>query len=517
MISAFICEMIPVHLRSSILEKGDLMWRMIVAFVFYFQVVNAFAAERPNIVLINADDLGINDLHCYGRAEHSTPNLDRLAEQGLRFTSAYCAQPICSPSRAALLTGKHPARLHITTFLPGRKDAPTQKLLHPEIKQGLPLEEVTIAEVLRDAGYDTAIVGKWHLGNGKDFAPDKQGFSTVITGKANTEPSATEGSKGEFALANAACEFLAKPRTTPFFLYLAHNTPHIPYAARPDKRVEKTADGKPLWNPDYADVIAAMDESVGVVLKKLDELKLTDNTIVVFVSDNGGLHVPEGDVTKTPATHNTPFRAGKGYLYEGGLRVPLIVRWPGKIRVGTCDFPLNNEDLMPTLLAFAEAPPQTACSGGDFSNELLGKDKFWDSRVSIWHFPHYTNQGSKPGGAVREGPWKMIKNYEDGTMELYNLDKDPGEQNNVIAVHPEIAKSHEQALNQWLTRVGAQINKPNPDFDQAAADKIYKEFDTSKIPLRATAAETAAEYKVWRERMNAAVAGQKRSAKAKDE
>jgi arylsulfatase A len=495
------------------------MRRTFVALVVCLLCTHAFAAEsRPNIVLINADDLGINDLHCYGRAEHSTPNLDKLAEQGLRFTCAYCAQPICSPSRAALLTGKHPARLHLTTFLPGRPNAPTQKVLHPEIKQGLPLEEVTLAEMLRDAGYDTAIAGKWHLGNGPEFAPDKQGFKTVVASKANTAPSDTEGSKGELYLARAACEFIAKERTTPFFLYLAHNTPHIPYASRPGKRVEKTADGKPVWNPEYADVINTMDESVGVVLKKLDELKLTDNTIVIFVSDNGGLHVPEGDITRTPATHNTPYRAGKGYLYEGGLRVPLIVRWPGKIKPGVVKHSIINTDLMPTLIEMAAIEnPKTFFDGKSRAQELLGQVAFAETQSCFWHFPHYNNQGGRPGYAIRNKEHKLIEYYDTGEWELYDLEKDPSESTNLASQKPIICKGLRSQASTLRSMLNVQENTPNPDYDQAAADKIYKEFDTSKIPLRATAPETAAEYKLWRERMNAAVAGQKRSAKAKDE
>lgn len=485
--------------------------RSLFALLLSFSTIVAVqAAERPNIVLINADDLGINDLHCYGRAEHSTPNLDKLAEQGLRFTSAYCAQPICSPSRAALLTGKHPARLHLTTFLPGRKNAPTQKLLHPEIKQGLPLDEVTIAEVLRDAGYDTAIVGKWHLGNGPDFAPDKQGFNTVYAGKGKTEPSATEGSKGEFGLANAACEFIAKERTTPFFLYLAHNTPHIPYAARPGKRAEKTADGKPVWNPEYADVINAMDESVGVVFKKLDELKLTTNTIVVFVSDNGGLHVPEGDITRTPATHNTPYRAGKGYLYEGGLRVPLIVRWPGKIKQDTIIVPITNMDLMPTLLSLVQVKIALKFDGLDRAPEFLGEKKFTQAEELFWHFPHYTNQGSRPAAAIRRGPYKLIRHHDTGTAELYNLDDDPSEQKNIAPGHVELVRNMYNSYAKWRESVNAQRNVENPNFDESAASDIYRSFDTSKIPLRATSSETAVEFKEWRELMNKAVAGQKK-------
>ncbi len=302
------------------------------------------AADRPNVVFILADDLGINDLHCYGRKDHNTPNLDKLAADGARFTAAYAACPVCSPTRAALMTGKSPARLHLTTFLPGRPDCPPQKLLHPKITQHLPLEEKTLAEYLKAAGYATGCFGKWHLG-GKGFLPTDQGFDVYYPGKATTTPSATEGGKGEFDLTAKAIEFVEKNRGRPFFCYLAHNSPHIPYAAKPGL-VKKNAGA---FEPVYAAVIESLDETVGLLLKTLDELKLAESTIVVFTSDNGGLHVPEGPHQKV--THNTPYRAGKGYLYEGGIRVPLIVRWPGHVTAGrTIDTPVVTTDWLPTLL-----------------------------------------------------------------------------------------------------------------------------------------------------------------------
>ncbi|MFM7148718.1 MAG: sulfatase-like hydrolase/transferase, partial [Gemmataceae bacterium] len=246
------------------------------------------AESRPNIVLIHADDLGINDLGCYGRRDHRTPHLDRLATQGLRFTSAYCAQPICSPSRAALLTGKTPARLNLTTYLPGRPDTRSQKVLHPAMLQHLPREETTLAEMFRDAGYATACVGKWHLG-GKGFLPPDQGFDVYLPGKGNTTPSDTEGGKGEFDLTRQAIGFVEKNRERPFLLYLSHDTPHIPLAARKDL----VASNKDAFHPLYAAVIETMDDAVGRLLTRLDELGLSSRTMVVFTSDNGGLHVPE--------------------------------------------------------------------------------------------------------------------------------------------------------------------------------------------------------------------------------
>jgi arylsulfatase A-like enzyme len=341
----------------------------------------------PNIVFILADDLGVNDLHCYGRADHHTPNLDRLAKQGARFTAAYAACPVCSPTRAAILTGKSPARLHLTTFLPGRADCPSQKLLHPKINQHLPLEETTLAEYLKRAGYATGCFGKWHLG-GKGFLPTDQGFDVYHAGRANTRPSDSEGGKGEYDLTAHAARFIEANRERPFFVYLAHNAPHIPYTATA-ARIQNNADA---FEPTYAALIESLDDSVGLLLKKLDALKLTENTLVVFTSDNGGLHVPE--LKHRRITHNTPCRAGKGYLYEGGIRIPLIVRWPGKVPAGTeIATPVISTDWLPTLLELAGAKVPPGLDGVSIAGLLTGTGKL-APRPLFWHVPHYTNQGS---------------------------------------------------------------------------------------------------------------------------
>ena len=324
----------------------------LVCAIWAFAASAVFAAATPprsNILFILADDLGPNDLACYGRREHHTPNLDRLAAEGSRFTCAYVAQPICSPSRAAILTGKAPARLHLTTYLPGRPDCPAQKLLHPVIEQQLPQAETTLAECLRDAGYATACIGKWHLG-GTGFLPTDQGFDLYHPGNAVTKPSPTEGGKGEYDLTARGVDFMEKNRDRPFFLYLAHNSPHIPYSAKSDLVAKNTA----AFEPVYAALIETLDDTVGRLLAKLDALGLGNRTIVIFTSDHGGLHVPEGPHSRI--THNTPFRAGKGYLYEGGLRVPLIVRWPGHVPASRLvDTPVINTDWMPTLAEIAGA------------------------------------------------------------------------------------------------------------------------------------------------------------------
>ena len=471
------------------------------------------AAERPNIVVILADDLGINDLSCYGRKDQSTPHLDKMAAEGMRFTSAYCAQPICSPSRAALLTGKHPARLHITTFLPGRANARSQKLLHPQIEMQLPLTEKTLAEYLKEYGYVTACIGKWHLG-GAGYGPRQQGFDVAHAGTANTTPSATEGGKGEYDLTAQAEKFIDEHKSRPFLLYVPHNTPHIPLAAKAEL-IEKYKDS---FNPTYAAMIESMDECVGRILAKLKEHALDERTIVLFTSDNGGLHVHESALS--PATHNTPYRGGKGFLYEGGLRVPTIIRWPGHIRPAVVDRPVSNVDWTPTLLTLVGASVPEELDGaymdeGNIENDdVLGglRSEFEEQWCDIlppiyWHFPHYNNQGGRPAGAMRSGDLKLIIYYDTGTTELYNLKEDVGETQNLAATDPEAGAGMRRLHKEWLVRMGAQVNKPNPDFDASLFKRLYEDFDPSRPPLAKTSAEMETQMKAWRQLMNEVVRG----------
>ena len=463
------------------------------------------AAEQrpPNVVFILADDLGINDLRCYGRKDQATPRLDRLAEQGMRFTSAYCAQPICSPSRAAILTGLTPARLHLTTFLPGRADAPSQKLLHPQINRQLPLEHTTLAEHLKAAGYATACIGKWHLG-GAGFGPKEQGFDVVYAGKANTTPSADEGGKGEYDLTAHAIDFVRANKDRPFFLYVPHNNPHIPLAAKSDL-VEKF---KGSFNPMYAAVVNTLDDSVGRLLDALDELKLTDNTLVVFTSDNGGLHVPE--LREDAATHNSPFRAGKGYVYEGGLRIPLIVRLPDVVPTSkVVDTPVINTDWLPTILDLCGVPFDAKRSDGVSLVPLLRGSEL-PARPLLWHFPHYTNQGGRPAGAIRAGDWKLIEHYEDGRIELFHLTTDPSEEKDRAAQEPRRVNVLKGQLAQWRKDVDAQENATNENFDAGWHDRLYRDIDTSRLKPEATADAMTPKLREWRAGMDSIVAKDKK-------
>ena len=474
--------------------------RIILALIVF--AGSLWAADKPNIVLIFADDLGVNDLGCYGRKDHRTPNLDKLAAQGMRFTCAYTAQPICSPSRAALMTGKCPARLHLTNFLPGRADAPSQKLKQPRIEGQLPLEEVTIAELLRDAGYATGLFGKWHLGDA-EHSPKTQGFDEVVMPPGNTKPSADEGGKGEYAITAAAEKFMEDHKARPFFCYLPHNNPHIPIGAKP----ELIASNADAYHPAYAAMIETLDDSVGRLMAKVEALGLAEKTLFIFTSDNGGLHCLE--FPGTPATHNTPFRAGKGYVYEGGLREPLIVRWPGTTRPGSeCAEPIVLTDLVPTLLRAAGVDPAKTVGpldGVDISKLLRGEPM--PQRALFWHFPNYTNQGGRPAGAVRDGQWKLVEQYEDGSVELFDLGNDIGEEKNVAAAQPKVASELKKKLADWRTSVGAQMPVPNPAFDAAAHKALYIDFDSSSKKAGATATADGPAWQTWRTAMNAAAKG----------
>jgi arylsulfatase A-like enzyme len=453
---------------------------IVLAVAFLLSSETLSAAEKPNVVLILCDDLGWADLGCYASKYHKTPHLDRLADDGVRFTDAYAACPVCSPTRASLLTGRYPQRYNLTDWLPGRPDRPDQKLLRPKINQQLPLEEITLAEALKPAGYVSGQIGKWHLG-GKSFEPEKQGFDIHIagdqTGTARSYfapfrskdgtfmPGLETAPDGEYLtdrLTTEAEKFLDANRDRPFFLYLAHYAPHIPLRAKPEL-VAKYKPGKhgEQGNPDYAAMLESIDEGVGRLLKKLDDLKLAERTLLVFTSDNGGLATLEG--SDRAATYNGPLREGKGYLYEGGIRAPLIVRWPGVTKAGsTCSVPVSSIDLFPTALDACGVKSETKVDGLSLVPLLKGGEL--KREALYWHYPHYANQGSRPGGAVRAGDYKLIEFYENGRRELYDLKKDVSESQNLVADKPEVAKELAANLDAWRQDVGAKMMTPNPDF-----------------------------------------------------
>ena len=445
------------------------------------------AQDKPNILLILADDLGWSDLGCYGSPWKNTPALDKLASEGVRFSHAYTAQPICSPARAALMTGRSPARLHLTDFIPGRRILPSQRMLVPVMRQELPLEEETMPELLKKNGYATGIFGKWHLG-GQGFGPKAQGFDEYFPGDANTTPSATEGGKGEYALTAKACGWIEQQKDRPFFCYLAHNIPHIPLGAK--KELEDKYRRTGAVNPTYAAMMESMDDTVRIAMDKLDALGLKEKTIVIFLSDNGGLNIVEG--VNTPATTNKPLRGGKGGLYEGGLRIPLIVRWPAKVPAGRVEStPVISTDILPTLLAATGTAPSPQPSDGASLLPLLRNSRKPDRAGFFWHYPHYSNQRGFPGGAIRQGDWKLIESFDDGHMELYNLAEDPSETQNLALSHPGQVADLLSALRTWRKEMDAQpMRGPNPDYDPLATwNQIIQKPGGGPLQLPASLAE----------------------------
>lgn len=438
---------------------------------------HAAAPARPNVVLILADDLGWTDLACFGSDLHETPALDQLARDGMKFTQNYSACTVCSPTRAALMTGKYPARLHVTDWIPGQMpDNP--KLLVPDWTKFLALEEVTIADVFKAAGYSTASIGKWHLG-GAQYYPEKHGFEVNVAGTDKAAPSSyyapwkiptltPEGKEGEYLtdrLGDEAVNFIERSKDKPFFLYLPHFAVHLPLQGRTDlteKYQKKIRAGLNHQNAAYAAMTESLDTAVGRVRAKLAELKLTERTIVIFTSDNGG---------RVPTTSNLPLRVGKASAYEGGVRVPLIVYWPGVTRPGSFSAaPVITMDLFPSLVEMAGLPASAARTAVDGVSiaPLLRGGTMPTRDTLFWHYPHHQHYqlgGAMPYGAIRAGDFKLIEFFNDMRVELYNLREDIGEKNDLAAAQPQKVADLRARLHAWRQEVGAQMPTPNPKHD----------------------------------------------------
>ncbi len=437
-------------------------------------VAAGFAApKRPNFVFLLADDLGGSDLGCYGSKFYETPQLDKFAQTSMRFTQAYSACPVCSPTRTAIMTGKYPARVGLTDYLPGLQPK-DRRLLSVEDLDELPLGEITIAEALREGGYQTFTRGKWHLG---ERGPEQHGFTAKLKASPSKNPQRDAGTVED------CLQFLEESRNDPFFLYLAFTYPHTPVQGvpphverfrsklagmkYPGPRLAKERNGNTRLyqdNPEYASMLYAMDDLAGKVFAKLDELKLSDNTVVVFTSDNGGL-CTHGNAAGGP-TANPPFRSGKGWCYEGGIRVPLMIRAPGITRAGaTCDVPAISTDFYPTLLDLAGLPPrpQQHCDGLSLARLLRGETKL-DRQNLYWHYPHYHGSTWAPGAAIRSGEWKLIEFYDEGKAELYNLRDDIGERTDLAAKAPSQTRTLRADLRHWQQSVGAKMPQENPAY-----------------------------------------------------
>jgi arylsulfatase A-like enzyme len=457
-------------------------------------LVPASAQETPpNFVILFADDLGINDLGCFGRKDQNTPNLDKLAAEGARFTQAYAAASVCSPSRAALMTGQSPARLKITTFLNGRSDRASHRVLAAPINLHLPDGVQTIAQLLKPKGYVSAAVGKWHLG-GKGHQPTDHGFDEYFAGRANPGAESPQGGKGELGQADYAVKFIQKNKANPFLLYLAFDNPHIPLAA-PAKAIEANAKS---FHPTYAALIESLDVAVGRVMKALEDQGLAKNTFVVFASDNGGVHISE--LKESPATYNAPSRAGKGFVYEGGLRTPLIIRYPALLKPAVISEPVVLGDLCPTICALAKVPAPATLDFQDISPVLFDQKPL--NRPLFWHQPHYMNQGGKPGGVAREGEWKLIEQYEDGSLELYNLAKDPSETTDLAAAEPTRVAALRGKLESWRRSVSAESLKANPNFSRTLWADCFVKTDVTQLKALPTSEAMRPLLADWRKAMN---------------
>lgn len=442
--------------------------------------------SSPNIVLIVADDLGYSDLSCYGSPLIETPNLDRLAAQGIRFTDGYAAAPLCSPTRASILTGLNPARLNMTEHIHGHPPAlPSQRLIVPKVKQGLDTALVTMPEVLGGLGYHTAHIGKWHLGGGPS-SPKFQGYDFTYAGSwaglpgsfhypffgkgqyPELERDGTPGSYLSDVLTDKALEYIGDQKDSLFYLSLCFYAPHVPIQGKEEYALKYQAKadslGLDLPEPEYAAMVQSIDENVGRIMDKLQELNLDNNTLIVFTSDNGGLDVEEVPAFAkfTPPTTNAPLQAGKGYIYEGGIREPFIFRWPGVIEKNqVSDEPISTNDLLNTFTSVGGGAYRTP-DGEDLTPLLKGKKL--PERKLFMHFPHYSPQRGLPGGTVREGDFKLIVWYESGVKELYNLKEDVGEKQNLAASMPEKVEELYQAFVSWKLEVGAIENIPNSGY-----------------------------------------------------
>jgi arylsulfatase A-like enzyme len=463
-------------------------------FVLIFLILILFQAcktepLKPNFVFFLVDDLGYSDVGCYGSDYYETPNIDRIAREGMKFTNAYAGSTICSPTRASILTGKYAARLHITAPIPiisHKRQAASGNitlLKDPDYCMNLPLEEVTIAEALKPAGYASASIGKWHVCDDPEYFPEYQGFDLNVAGDGhgatknyfypyynrwrmtkgypylewNTLP---DGEPGEYLtdrLTQEAVQFIDENKDRPFFLYLSHYAVHTPVQAK-DSLIQKYASkaGDTIRGherPEYAAMIESVDHSMGAVLKKLEEHGLEENTIILFYSDNGG---------HRQWTSNYPFRGHKGNFYEGGIRVPLIIKWPGVTSAGSVsEVPVISNDLYPTMLEMAELPlmPEQHMDGLSLG-PLLKKEGELDREALYWHFPHYSSMCD----VVRYGDWKLIERLENGELELYNLKNDIGEERNLAGENPEMAEKMQQMLARWRKDLDVQMPGPNPEY-----------------------------------------------------
>ena len=472
--------------------------RLCALSIFITAVPTLIDAKQTNFLFFLVDDMGWADIGANGSKFHETPNIDRLAKSGMRFTQGYAAGSVCSPTRASIMTGRHPVRVNITDWIPGQSNRKTNPLLHPDDLSHLPLAEVTIAEALKEHGYQTFFAGKWHLGNEGQW-PTDQGFDINIGGHHRgsppggyyspwSNPALKAKQPDEYLterLTDESVKFLEeRDKTSPFLLYLSYYNIHTPiqaykkhidhYKAKAAKAFQDVTPTEPEHdginrtrqdNPALASMVAAVDDSVGVLLDKLTELKLDKNTVVIFFSDNGGLST----LGRPGPGCNLPLRAGKGWLYEGGVREPTIIRAPDVTQPNSVSHkPMVSMDFFPTMLDLAGLPlqPKLHVDGQSLLPHLKGDDS--GQRTFYWHYPHYHGSTWKPGASIRDGDWKLIEFYHYKNFELYNLADDPGERQNLAKAKPTKAKLMRAKLLAWQKQMQAKMPVPNPDYDPNA-------------------------------------------------
>jgi arylsulfatase A-like enzyme len=452
--------------------------------------LQAAEQRRPNIIFVLADDLGYTDLACYGSKYYETPHIDRLAAEGARFTDGYSCGANCQPTRAALMTGQYGPRTGVYTVGGINRFNWQSRPLRPvdNLKE-LPLDKITIAQALKDAGYATGMFGKWHLGNSEAHHPSQRGFDEAIVSAGKhfnfkTNPP-TEVESHEYLadfLTDKAIDFIEHHKDEPFFLYVPHYAVHSPHKAK-EELIQKFEGKEPVGghkDPTYAAMIASVDESVGRIVAKLKELNLTEDTLVIFSSDNGGVGgYPRARVNIGGITDNFPLKGGKGTFYEGGIRIPYIFNWPGKIKGGrTVDALVSSVDLFPTLLEIAGATPRSdqTTDGVSYANILLNAELSTEREPHFWHFPGYLGAAQNqwrttPCSAIRDGDWKLLEYFEDGHLELYNLKYDIGEEHNLATEKPDLAKKLHGQLVAWRESVGAQLPTENANQTDQVKNK----------------------------------------------
>lgn len=460
-------------------------------------------SKKPNIVFILIDDMGWKDLSCYGSSFYETRNIDRLFKEGIHFTNAYASCPVCSPTRASILTGKYPANVGVTNFIGGHTKG---ILIDAPYINHLPQTEKSLAKALKEGGYNTWHIGKWHLG-GRPYYPEDHGFDVNIGGchwgmpqKGYFSPWGIEtledGPEGEYLtdrLTNEAIKLIKNNANKPFFLNMWFYSVHVPIQAKEKyiKKYEKKAIALGLdriktfeegeyfpcehkrnkrvirrllqSDPVYAAMIEILDENIGRLLATIEEIGEINNTIIIFTSDNGGLSTAEGS-----PTCNSPLSEGKGWMYEGGIREPLIIKWAEEIKPGSvCHFPVTSTDFYPTFLEAAglNLLPEQHQDGISIMPLLKGEEKI-NRDVICWHYPHYGNQGGTPGCSIRMGKYKLIEFFEDNHLELYDIENDISEKNNIAKNHPDLTEKIYSKLKNWRESVHAKIPKPNPEWNE---------------------------------------------------